>query len=99
MLRTWNEFQKESMNRLPILVSTLINEECFAKTLLDIGCLSYSLIDSHFVNKHNLTYIAISLWSLTGFDRLATGEINSVVSVSIDIDRHIEERAFFYIIT
>ena len=98
MLKTWNEFQKESMDGPPILVSTLINKECFAKTLLDIGCLSYGLIDSRFVHKHNLTCIPISPRSLTGFDGPATGEINSVASVRIDIDSYIEERLFFFIV-
>ncbi len=98
MLKAWNEFQKKSMDRLPILVSTLINKECFANTLLDIGYLLYRLIDSRFVYKYNLLCISISPRSLTAFNSPAIGEINEVVVVQIDINGHIEDRAFFYII-
>ena len=85
------------MDCAPFLVSTLINKECFAKTLIDTGCLSYGLIDSRFATKHNLQRIPISPRSLTGFDSPTDDLITEVAVVSLDIDGHYEERAFLYI--
>jgi predicted aspartyl protease len=98
MEKAWSEFEKDSMDGSPVLVSTLINRECFAKTLVDTGCLSYGVIDSRFVRKHNLPRLQIAPRSLTGFDGPATGQIDEVAAVRIDIDGHVEEKAFFYVV-
>jgi len=86
------------MDGAPFLISTLLNKECFAKTLLDTGCLSYGLIDSRFATKNKLQRIPISPRSLTGFDALSSDQISEVAVVSIDIDGHCEEQSFFYIV-
>jgi hypothetical protein len=39
------------MESPPFTISTLVNQECFAKTLVDTGCLAYGVIDSHFAKK------------------------------------------------
>lgn len=87
------------MDGAPFLVSTLINRECYAKTLIDSGCLSYGIIDSNFATKHNLRRIPISPRVMVGFDAPTPfGAVTDVAVVSIDIDGHYEERAFFYIV-
>ena len=97
-MKAWSEFERDLMNSLPILVSTLINRECFAKTLVDTRCLSYGIIDSRFARKYNLSRISIAPRALTGFDGPVTGEINEVIAVRIDINGHIEEKVFFYVV-
>ena len=86
------------MDGAPFLVSTLINRECYAKTLVDSGCLSYGIIDSRFATKHNLQRISISPRTLTGFDAPSpSGLVTEVAVVVIDIDGHCEDQAFFYV--
>jgi predicted aspartyl protease len=79
------------------LVSTLINKEAFAETLVDSGCLSYGVIDSRFVRKHNLQRIKITPRKLVGVGKQVVGKIDEVVAVRVDVDGCIEERAFFYV--
>ncbi len=57
------------MDEPPFLISTLINKEAFAETLVDSGCLSYGVIDSRFARKHNLQRIKISPRELVGIGR------------------------------
>lgn len=93
----WPEFQK-SMDGLPFLVSTLVNKNCFAKTLVDTGCLSYGIIDSRFATKHQLERIPIKRpVRIIGFESKSKSYITEVAAMTIDIDGHVENRAYFYI--
>jgi hypothetical protein len=93
----WREFKKH-MNSPPFLVSTLVNGTCFAKTLVDCGCLAYGIIDSHFVTKHNLKCMPIEPRSITSFKGVSTSYITEVAWMSIDINGHREEKVFFYVV-
>ncbi|RAL59221.1 hypothetical protein DID88_006676 [Monilinia fructigena] len=86
------------MDSSPFLVSTLVNKDCFAKTLLDSGCLSYGLVSSAFATKNNLQRIPIPPRGLSGFDAPSSGKVTDVAVVSLDIDGHYEERSFLYIV-
>ena len=86
------------MDGAPFLISTLVNKECFARTLLDTGCLSYGLIDSRFATKNGLQRIPISPRSLTGFNAPSSDQVIEVAVVSIDVDGHCKEQSFFYIV-
>jgi predicted aspartyl protease len=96
-VEAWTEFEK-SMDEEPFLVSTLVNKDCFATTLVDTGCTSYGLVDSRFATKHNLQRIPIHPREVTGFDALSGDKISEVAVISIDIDGHLEERAFAYVV-
>jgi hypothetical protein len=86
------------MEGTPFLVSTLINDQTFAKALIDTGCMSYGLCDSKFATKNNLQRLQISPREIQGFDGSA-GQINEVVCVSMDIEGHYEDRVFFYVVS
>jgi predicted aspartyl protease len=97
VVEAWTEFEK-SMDKEPFLVSTLVNKACFATTLVDTGCTSYGLIDSRFATKHNLQRIPITPRGVTGFDAPSGAKISEVAVISMDIDGHIEDRAFMYVV-
>jgi hypothetical protein len=97
VVEAWKKFEK-SMDTEPFLVSTLVNRDCFATTLVDTGCLSYGLIDSRFVARHKLERIKISPRGITGFDAPSDEEISEVAVISMDIDGHSEEQVFLYVV-
>lgn len=59
VLEAWKEFRENSMDGIPFLVSTMVNNKCFADTLVDTGCLSYGLISERFATRNNLQRINI----------------------------------------
>ena len=81
----------------PFIVSALIDNSCFAETLVDTGCLSYGLCDSRFAQKNNLTRLRIEPRTVSGVDGHVTAEINEVAVVRLDLDGYREERVFLYI--
>ena len=85
------------MDEPPFLISTLINKEAFAETLVDSGCLSYGVIDSRFARKHNLQRIKITPRELVGIGKQVVGKIDEVVVVRTDIDGCVDDKAFFYV--
>jgi hypothetical protein len=86
------------MDGEPFLVSTLVNKDCFAKTLVDTGCLSYGLVDSRFATRHNLQRLEIPPREVTGFDALSDDTISEVAVISMDISGHSEEQVFLYVV-
>jgi len=93
----WREFEKH-MDSPPFLVSILVNGICFARTLVDCGCLTYGMIDSRFAAKHNLERKIIEPRNLTGFEEVSSSQVTEVAYMSIDINGHREEKVFFYIV-
>ena len=75
------------MDGAPFLVSTLVNGECFARTLLDTGCLLYGVIDSRFAARHYLQRFTISLIEISSFEA-TTSPVIEIVVAKIDIDEH-----------
>jgi transposase InsO family protein/predicted aspartyl protease len=86
------------MDGPPFLVATLVNRDCFAQTLIDTGCLSYGVINARFVKKHNLQRIKIKPRTMSGFKDEVECVIDEVAVVRIDIDGHVEQEVFFYIV-
>ena len=86
------------MDGPPFLISILVNKECFARTLIDTGYLSYGLVDSRFATKNKLQRISIPSRDLTGFDAPSIGQVTEIAAVSIDIDNYYKKRSFFYIV-
>jgi predicted aspartyl protease len=86
------------MESVPLLVSTLVDQECFETTLVDTGCLSYGVISSSFVRKNNLERIAINPRRLSGFDGTFSSSTTEVAVVRTDINGHIQDRVFLYIV-
>ena len=75
------------MDGAPFLVSTLINGECFAKTLLDTGCLLYGIIDSRFATRHYLQRFTISPIKISSFEA-TTSPVIEIAVAKIDIDKY-----------
>jgi hypothetical protein len=86
------------MDSDPFLVPVLVNRECFPRTLADTGCLSYGLIDSRFAQKHNLKRIPIRPRAMVGFDAVSREGIQEIAIVRLDVDGHVEKRAFLYVV-
>ena len=70
----------------PFLISTIINQECSVPALVDSGCLSYGLIDSQFVRKHNFERVAISPRTMEAFDAPVSGVVREVAAVVLDVN-------------
>ncbi|TQS35488.1 hypothetical protein Golomagni_04091 [Golovinomyces magnicellulatus] len=92
----WNRFEK-SMDCKPFIVNTFINDIIFASTLIDTGCLSYGLCDSHFAQKNNLVRLKINPREVVGFDGKIASSVNEVAVVNIDLDGHRQSKVFLYI--
>src|SRR5208282_3093161 len=97
MDKAWKKFRPR-MEGTPFLVSALINDQTFAKALIDTGCMSYGLCNSKFATKNNLQRLQISPREIQRFDGSA-GQINEVVCVSMDIEGHYEDRVFLYVMS
>lgn len=86
------------MESPPFLVSTMINGEYFARTLIDTGTLSYGLCDSRFAQKHSLERIKIAPRQVEGFDAIRKSIIDEVAVVRSDINGYEEQRTFLYVV-
>jgi predicted aspartyl protease len=81
----------------PFIVSALIDDTCFAETLVDTGCLSYGLCDPRFAQKNKLTRLRIDPRTISGVDGRVITEINEVAVVRLDLDGYRERRVFLYV--
>jgi hypothetical protein len=77
----------------------LVNKECFTKTLLDSGYLSYRLVSFSFTIRNRFPRIPIPLRGLSGFDTLSDDTVIEVTAVSLDIDGYYEAKSFLYVIS
>ena len=84
------------MDGEPFVISTLVNRECYARTLIDTGCLSYGLMTSRFVRKNGLKRIRIRPVTMEGFDGTEQTSIHYVAVARTNIGGR-EEVAYFYI--
>lgn len=85
------------MEKAPFLVSTLINREVSAQTLVDSGCLSYGFIDARFARKHNLQRIPIQPRQIQSVDAITDSWITEVAVAEIDVGGHLTKRAYFHV--
>jgi hypothetical protein len=81
----------------PFIVSALVDNYCFANTLIDTGCLSYGLCDPRFAQKNAFPRMQIEPRSVSGVDGQVTAVIDEVVIVRLDLDGYREERVFLYV--
>ena len=83
----------------PFLVSSLVNKESFARTLIDTGCLAYAVIDSRFAQKYKLKRVNIPPRTIKGYADDDPGYVVDELAIArIDIDGHVEKDMFFYIV-
>jgi len=87
------------MNSAPFTMSMLVNKKSYAHTLYNTECLFYEMITSCFARNHNLQRIKIRPCMITRFDEPSSSSVNEVAVIQIDINRHQESRAFFYIVS
>jgi len=79
-------------------MSMLVNKKSYAHILYNTECLFYEIITSCFARNHNLQCMKIRPHMITRFDEPSGSSVNEVAVVQIDINRHQESRAFFYIV-
>jgi len=78
------------------MVSNLINQESFAKIIIDIGYLIYSLYNLRFAIAKALKYIQISLKKIEKVNGKIANIIKKAVFYYLDINGH-QEMAYAYI--
>ena len=91
----WNEFQEKHMRTPPITVNLIINNVANAHTLIDSGCLCYSLVDQKFAYRHHLERFQIPSRMVEGFNGKLS-KINEVARFSFDLHGH-RETAYAYV--
>ena len=96
MKKAWEKFESQ-MDCEPFTVLVLIDNTCFAKTLIDTRCLSYGLCDPRFAQKNNFTRLRINPRTVSGVDGHITAEINKVAIVRMHLDGYKERRVFLYV--
>ena len=74
------------MDGEPFIISTRVNRICFAKTLIDSGCLAYGTISQRFACKCRLERIPITPRPLTELMLTTTEAISEVAYIDIDLD-------------
>ena len=85
------------MDKPPFVVSTIINNEAVARTLIDSGNLSYGLIDARFARRHDLPRIPIAPRQIVAVDQITDSYIREVTYVEVDVGGHKQQRIFFYV--
>ena len=86
------------MDSEPFIISTRVNGICFAKTLVDSGCLAYGTVSQRFARKWRLERIPITPRPLTELMSTTTNAISEVAYMDIDLDGHQQRRIFLYVI-
>jgi hypothetical protein len=86
------------MDGEPFIVSTRVNGICFAKTLIDSGCLAYGTVSQRFARKWRLERIPITPRPLTELMSTTMNAISEVAYMDIDLDGHQQRRIFLYVI-
>ena len=86
------------MDGEPFIISTRVNGICFAKTLIDSGCLAYGTVSEHFARKWRLERIPIVPRPLTELMSTTKKAISEVAYMDIDLDGHQQRRVFLYVI-
>ena len=70
-----------------IVVSTLVNNTSFARTMVDTSCLCYGLCDPTYTMWANLKHIKIKPFYIEAFDReKATRPIQEVAVMDLDLE-------------
>ena len=96
-MQEWKQ-AKGTMDGEPFIVSTRVNRICFAKTLMDSGCLAYGTVSQRFARKWRLERIPITPRPLTELMSTTKDAITEVAYMDIDLDGHQQRRVFLYVI-
>src|SRR5271163_2167307 len=86
------------MDGEPFIVSTRVNGICFAKTLIDSGCLAYGTVSQRFARRWHLERIPLTPRPLPELMSTTTNAISEVAYMYIDLDGHQQRRIFLYVI-
>lgn len=78
-------------------VSALVNRECFAKTMIDTGCLVSSLCDPQFATEKALKRIQVEPREIEGVTGKVIHTIEEVVVFDMDLDGH-QEEVYAYVV-
>jgi len=70
-------------------IHTLVDGIAYASTLIDTGCLTYSIVSSSFTRRNNLTRVKVNRRTVTGIGGETTA-VDMAVKLQIDIDGHQE---------
>ncbi len=82
----WRAFRKD-MHCEPIVISTLVNNTSFARTMVDTGCLCYGLCDPTYATRVNLKRIKIKPFYMEAFDgEKARRPIREVAVADLDLE-------------
>ena len=91
------KFEKE-MEGPAIIVPVLVNNQVFAKAMIDTGCLSHGLCNPRFARKHKLKRMEIEPRTVSGHDGKQTGVITEVVVLDMDMEGYEMPRTFLYVV-
>ena len=80
--------------KLPVLV----DNQVFAKTMIDTGCLSHGLCDPRFARKHHFQRMQIEPRTVSSHDGKQTGVITEVAILDMDMEGYEMPRTFLYIV-
>ena len=76
------------MEKDSLLMSVLINQEFFARSLVDMGCEIYSIINTKFTTKCKLPRIQIKPHTINGVSGGTGWKIKEVVYAELNIRGH-----------
>ena len=77
------------------IISTLLNNRYYARTLSNTEYLSYEIINAKFVTKHRLQRIKITPQKILGFNSRPKPNIDKITIVQINIDRYRYKKPIF----
>jgi hypothetical protein len=71
----------------PIVISTLVNNTSFTRTIVNTSCLCYGLCDPTYATRANLKHIKIKPFYIEAFDReKAARPIREVAVTDLDLE-------------
>ena len=79
-------------------IDVLLNNNLYARTLADSGCISYGVIKESFALKHRLARYAITPIPIRGYDGTKEQTTSEIVITNMDIGGHKTKKACFYVV-
>jgi hypothetical protein len=79
-------------------IDVLLNNNLYARTLADSGCISYRVIKESFALRHQLARYAITPIPIRGYDGTKEQITSEIVIIKMDIGGHKTRKACFYIV-
>jgi hypothetical protein len=79
-------------------IDVLLDNNLYARTLADSGCISYRVIKESFALKHQLARYAITPVPIRGYDGTKEQTTREIVVTNMDIGGHKTKKAYFYVV-